>query len=170
MPESMYMNWQKGLLRLWIVTSALWALGIATAAAVRIEGDIRGDYEYAQTVRLENGAFVPVPPREAKVAPHFFLFPDVSTRQQQELFQSFPDGSSLYLHHDHPIEDKAFLAKAFWDQRWSRWLSIIGYWPPIIMVAPPIAVLLLGCALYWAIAGFRPKGAQRQLSRVDPLP
>ena len=165
------MNWRRGSLRLWIVTSASWILCIALVTTLRIWGDIRGNYEYAQTIRVENEVFIPVPPREAKNAPHFVLSTDVAERQpEQQFFQTFADGSSLYIHRTHPLPDKEFLAKAFWDQRWSRWWGIVGYWPPIIMVAPPIVVLLLGCAVFWAIAGFRPNRVPQKSSRVDPLP
>jgi hypothetical protein len=37
-----------------------------------------------------------------------------------------PDGSRLYMHSGYTKEDLDYIARQFWDQRWTRWSSLVG--------------------------------------------
>jgi len=45
-----------------------------------------------------------------------------------------PDDSLLYLSTDLTEPDQLYLAKAFWDQRWSRYVSFTKFWVPMLAV------------------------------------
>jgi hypothetical protein len=65
-----------------------------------------------------------------------------------------PDDSSLYLSTLLTEQDQLYLAKAFWDQRWSRYVSFIKFWGPMLVV-PPIVLFILGWAILWVCRGFK---------------
>src|SRR5262249_16250999 len=65
-----------------------------------------------------------------------------------------PDHSSLYLDTQLTKADQEYLAKAFWDQRWSRYVSFTKFWVPMLMV-PPIVLFILGWAILWVCRGFK---------------
>jgi hypothetical protein len=57
-----------------------------------------------------------------------------------------PDHSSLYLSTAVNKEDQEYLARAFWDQRWGRYLDVVkytGYWA-YILVGPPLVLSVIG--------------------------
>jgi len=55
-----------------------------------------------------------------------------------------PDDSLLYFSTELTVPDQQYVAKAFWDQRWWRYVSFIKFWGPI--AAPYGAVRNAG---YW---------------------
>jgi hypothetical protein len=67
---------------------------------------------------------------------------------------AFPDKTSVYVMTAMSEDDKTYLAKAFWDQRWERWLGHV--WPWLVgLTVPPIILFALGAALIWVGRGFR---------------
>jgi hypothetical protein len=65
-----------------------------------------------------------------------------------------PDDSLLYLSTSLTEQDQLYLAKAFWEQRWSRYVSFAKFWGPILVV-PPIVLFILGWAILWVGRGFK---------------
>ena len=65
-----------------------------------------------------------------------------------------PDGSHLYLTDQLTVQDKTYLGKLFWDQRWKRYLGKV--WPYIAATfGPPAVLLTLGMAIFWVSRGFK---------------
>ena len=66
---------------------------------------------------------------------------------------NMPDGSRIYMHAKYNDVDKDYIAKQFWDQRWSRYgytAGIVALWAFV----PCALLLILGYALLWVGRGF----------------
>jgi len=70
----------------------------------------------------------------------------------------FPDGTRLYVDTAYGEQEIELLSKWLWEGRWKRRIESISMWlvPWIALtVLPPIALLVLGFAFRWVLAGFR---------------
>ncbi len=54
--------------------------------------------------------------------------------------REFPDGSKLWLQPALTEEDKDYIAREFWDQRWPRWSMLLRPWLPSALI-PPLGLL-----------------------------
>jgi hypothetical protein len=79
---------------------------------------------------------------------------DQSVKDRKLAVVKMPDDSSLYLSTYLTEEDQRYLAEAFWEQRWWRYMSFTKVWAPIFLV-PPIVLFILGWAILWVCRGFR---------------
>jgi hypothetical protein len=79
---------------------------------------------------------------------------DQSVKDGKLTLVEMADHSLLYLSTELTQDDQDYLAKAFWDQRWWRYLSFIKVWAPIFLV-PPIVLFILGWAILWVCRGFK---------------
>ena len=143
------MNWKQGLFRVWLVLSALWIAGVCVQAVPSVRKSLEAIYALdglagldlskltdAQMLRF---SVLPPPP------PGFTL--DGSVVQ-------FPDGGRLSLPQHIAKDAEEFIARCFWEQRWSRWWAAVSdrvLWGFL----PPAALLFLGYALFWVSHGFR---------------
>jgi hypothetical protein len=75
-------------------------------------------------------------------------------KERKLVLIKMPDNSSLYLDTYLTEQDQQFLAKAFWDQRWWRYVSFAKVWVPIFVV-PPIVLFILDWAILWVCRGFK---------------
>jgi hypothetical protein len=67
---------------------------------------------------------------------------------------NMPDGSRVYMDAAYNEADQEYIAKQFWDQRWSRYAE--AAWSIALWALVPCAVLfILGYALLWVGRGFR---------------
>ena len=55
--------------------------------------------------------------------------------------REFPDGSKLWLQPALDDDDKDYIAREFWRQRWSRWKKLIEPWLPAALM-PPLGLFL----------------------------
>jgi hypothetical protein len=65
-----------------------------------------------------------------------------------------PDRSSLYLDTYLNKADQNYIARAFWNQRWSRYASFAKLWLPILAI-PPVVLFLLGWSILRVCRGFK---------------
>jgi len=79
---------------------------------------------------------------------------DQSVKDGNLTIIKMPDDSSLYLSTLLTEPDQQYIAKAFWDQRWWRYVSFIKFWGPMLVV-PPIVLFILGWAMLWVCRGFK---------------
>jgi hypothetical protein len=79
---------------------------------------------------------------------------DQSVKDGKLTVVEMPDNSSLYLDTYLTEQDQEYLAKAFWDQRWWRYVRFATSWVPIFVV-PPIVLFILGWAILWVCRGFK---------------
>jgi hypothetical protein len=79
---------------------------------------------------------------------------DQSVKDGKLAVIEMPDHSLLYLDTYLTEQDQEYLAKAFWDQRWWRYVSFAKVWAPVLLV-PPIVVFILGWAILWVCRGFK---------------
>jgi hypothetical protein len=64
-----------------------------------------------------------------------------------------PDGSRIYMHADYNDADRKYIARQFWDQRWSRYADaarIVALWA----LVPCVILFILGYAVLWVGRGF----------------
>src|SRR5262245_43699081 len=130
------MNIGRGLLRAWIFLSVIWIIAVTWAAyAIFPDGIVgsRWGYEY----RTRTGAPDLTRPLYETVYPPTVDTPIFSRPEYQYvaawdkdvsegvmIIVEMPDRSSLYLLKGMTKEDQQYLARAFWDQRWGRYLDI----------------------------------------------
>jgi hypothetical protein len=166
------MNVQRGLFRLWIAITALWAAATAFVAFYAIPDGIKGQsYQYVYVMRSDGKPWDQdwkKPLYEIMRSPSKenlpVSFSELEWRYREEWDKDvqagrthkvdFPDGTVLYLNSSLTAEDRNFVAKAFWDQRWKRWVSQI--WPWFFgLVLPPTFLLIMGQVLLWVGRGFK---------------
>jgi len=164
------MNFRRGLFRLWLLLSIFWIVGASALAIQSVTKEIHQQkFQYDAILRDGRGwkedwnrPFYELykSPREAGIP----KFREISSEKLSEfeerakketvLIVEMPDSSRLYLDSALGKDDLSFLAKEFWDQRWSRWWH--GSWHWILWAfVPPVLTLAIGFALFWVFRGFR---------------
>jgi hypothetical protein len=166
------MNVGRGLLRGWIFVTVLWLIGAGTLAyfdignAVSLEKwgyvhqsrtnsppwEIDWSLPYYETMRSPSAEKLAVTFDE--VGYQYVRDWDQSVKDRKLAVVKMPDDSSLYLSTYLTEEDQRYLAEAFWDQRWWRYVSFTKVWAPIFLV-PPIVLFILGWAILWVCRGFK---------------
>jgi hypothetical protein len=152
------MNVGRGLFRGWIFLTVLWLIGAGTFAYFTIGDEIsRWKWQYVHQSRTNAPPWeidwsLPYyetmrSPSAEKLAVTFFELEYQYVRSWNErveegkmLLKTMPDHSSLYLDADLTKADQEYLAKAFWDQRWSRYVSFTKFWVPMLLVPPDCSV------------------------------
>lgn len=79
---------------------------------------------------------------------------DKAVTKGETFIVSFPDNSRLYLPTGLNKEDRDYISKSFWDQRWGRWGKEAGKWLGLAFI-PPAVLFLLGWCLLWIGRGFK---------------
>ena len=167
------MNVGRGLFRGWILLTALWLIGAGAFAYFIIRDEFsRWKWQYIHIMRDD----VPHPNEVDWSRPYYEIMRSPSAEKLHVTFaeleyqyvrawnerveegkmvlKEMPDHSSLYLDADFTKADQEYLAKAFWDQRWWRYVSFIKFWGPMLLV-PPIVLFILGWAILWVGRGFK---------------
>src|SRR5262249_26850772 len=132
------MNVGRGLLRAWIFVSVLWVIALGWFAYSDTAWNIRqGKWQYRHYIRVDTDfdkADWKRPyyenmrsPSAEKLEAKFYSVGYEYTAQWDQLANAgklkvveIPDGSSLYLSTYMNEQDQDYIARAFWDQRWSR--------------------------------------------------
>jgi hypothetical protein len=166
------MNVGRGLFRGWILLTVLWLIGVGWFAFDSVRYQIRaGSWSYVHVMRKDvdpNQINWSRPYYENMLSPSAeklaVTFNEVEFRYVQEWDQfvkdgklkiiKMPDDSSLYMSTSLTEQDQLYLAGAFWDQRWSRYVSFIKFWGPMLLV-PPIVLFILGWTILWVCRGFK---------------
>jgi len=162
----------RGLFRGWIFLTVLWLIGAGTLAYFitrdevshwkwqyvheartnTLPGEVdwsRPYYEMMRSPSAENLA-VTFMELEYQYTPEWDQF----VKDGKLKIVKMPDDSLLYFSTDLTEQDQLYLAKAFWDQRWWRYVSFIKFWGPVLVV-PPIVLFILGWAILWVCRGFK---------------
>jgi hypothetical protein len=79
---------------------------------------------------------------------------DADVKEGRMVLKKMPDRSSLYLDARLTEADQEYISRAFWHQRWSRYVSFTKLWGPMLVV-PPIVLFILGWAILWICRGFK---------------
>ena len=166
------MNVGRGLFRGWIFLTVLWLIGAGTLAYFIIRDEVsHWEWQYvheARTNTLPGEVDWSRPYYEMMRSPSAenlaVTFMELEYQYTQEWDQfvkdgklkivKMPDDSLLYFSTDLTEQDQLYLAKAFWDQRWWRYVSFIKFWGPVLVV-PPIVLFILGWAILWVCRGFK---------------
>ena len=159
------MNIGRGLFRAWVFISVIWIIGVTWAAYVIVPDGVVGS-KWGYQYRTRAGE-----PDLTRPFYETMHSPTVDTpifrRSEYQsvaawdkyvsdgvmIIVEMPDGSSLYLLKGMTKEDQEYLGRAFWDQRWGRYLDIGKPWLTGLIV-PPLALLVLGWSLLWVGRGF----------------
>jgi len=166
------MNVGRGLFRGWIFLTVLWLIGASTLAYFIISGEVSNwKWQYIHELRTNT------PLQEIDWSRPYYeimrspsaeklsvTFNEVEYQYVEEWDQfvkdrkltpvEMPDHSLLYFSTELTEQDQLYLAKAFWDQRWWRYVSFIKFWGPML-VMPPIVLFILGWAILWVCRGFK---------------
>lgn len=161
------MNWKRGLLRFWAVLSLVWvALILVITFGMTGSGNFKsGDYQLVEELLTDPANLSPDGPTQMELArpghgkwPVQFAEIDYSNLHRWKDDPNYqadvmPDGSTLYVRNSLLKEDQDFVLSKFWDQRYQRYLpKLMPFF--LLMVAPPLATLILGAALAWSLRGF----------------
>lgn len=138
------MNLKRGLLRLWMIGSALFIMIVAAASYV----EIRDEFETASSVGQ-------LTERLARLRAAYYG-PDGDMVRLNEFRAEYPQYDDMSdtelasaLHkklYSEPIEASRARRAAAWTEVWTAVAIALGF---------PLAILGLGFALGWALAGFR---------------
>jgi len=166
------MNVGRGLFRGWILLTVLWLVAVGTfaygiigeeisrwkwqyihqARTNTLPSDIDWSLSYYEIVRSPSDEKLAVTFDEVRY--DYVPSWDKHVKDGKLAIVKMPDDSSLYLSTFLTKEDQEYLAGAFWDQRWSRYISFAKVWVPILVV-PPIVLFILGWAILWVCRGFK---------------
>jgi hypothetical protein len=154
------MNVSRGLSRAWILISIIW---IGIAAAIGYGTSDFGAYQPRGVVKAgvtdtKKALYEVIRSPSAENLSVKFL--ELEWSQETEfdkdkimIKRTLPDGSRLFMHMDYNEQDRGYIEKQFWDQRWSRWAPVAGVTAMWALI-PPIMLLILGYALMWVGRGF----------------
>jgi hypothetical protein len=160
------MNVSRGLLRAWIVISVLWIGSLGAMAYWTVPDSLWKRWQYVHEVRQDidlDKVDWTRPYYDTMLSPSAekltVSFAKLDYGQWDKYVStmtiiSFPDSSELYLDASLTEADKQYIARAFWVQRWWRYLDVGKPWLARLL-GPPIALLALGWALLWVGRGFR---------------
>ena len=163
------MNVGRGLFRGWVLLTVLWLIGVGISAYVVIGDEIsRGRWQYVDQSRTNGEIDWSRPYYEIMRSPSAdklaVTFEELEYRYFERWNQlikdgkltpvKMPDDSLLYFYPSLTEQDQLYLAAAFWDQRWWRYVSFAKVWVPILVV-PPIVLFILGWAILWVSRGFK---------------
>jgi hypothetical protein len=166
------MNVGRGLFRGWIFLTVLWLIGAGALAYFIIGGEVSNSkWQYIDESQTNT------PRREIDWSrPYYEIMRSPSAEKLTVSFEELeyryfdrwnrliedgkltpvkmPDDSLLYFSPSLAEQDQLYLARAFWDQRWSRYVSFTWFWVPVLVV-PPIVLFILGWAILWVCRGFK---------------
>jgi len=166
------MNVGRGLFRAWIFVTVLWCLGVGALGYYVVRDQIsHWKWQYVTEMRDD------IAPWKADwTRPYYEIHRSPSAEKLAVTFSElgreyvdewnkhlnegaltivrFDDRSLLYLNALLTETDQNYLARAFWDQRWSRYAEIGKTWAAVLM-GPPIALFIIGWALLWVGKGFK---------------
>jgi hypothetical protein len=172
------MNVGRGLFRAWILITALWIVGMTCMGYFAMYDEMRhSKWQYVHQVRKEidmNKFDWSRPyyenfqsPSGEKLAVTFSQLGyqyvdkwDELVKEGELIRKKMPDESFLYLDTYLKKDDEEYLSRAFWDQRWQRYLKHVKLWSAIVLI-PPLVLLILGWALLWVGRGFKTTAGSR---------
>lgn len=141
------MNWSRGLFRLWLVISAIW---IIAALLVTQTFEAVGDYLNGQSLRTNViSSELSVSPVENDVVTvtfegRAFVIETAGVQPSQgDEWSEFLRAAALLVNQDAAINNA--------QRRRTKADILNGMW---IATLPPLAMLLLGTSLLWAMRGF----------------
>ena len=161
------MNIRRGMFRLWIVSSALFVLGVSAALYSRIREEFRAsriDYD-AIAKKYGGDTLLPVDCGEARgVATTDYSVNDGSCWYATAIFRRlYPEYKDL---NDHDLSEKVYTKAErplTHPRPWAKVAEAAG-----LAFGVPLAVLALGCSLSWALSGFRGSTSRGDKSSATP--
>lgn len=148
------MNARRGMFRLWVVFSVLFAIGIAVTSYNEIRHEFRvADTDFDALAEKYGGYTVlPAGCVEARgVANRDYSRSDGLCWYKVEDFRRlYPEYNSLT---DRVLADRLYQKAGRPLQRPHPWQTVLQ--TGTIAVGVPLAVLAVGCAMTWAFSGFR---------------
>ncbi len=133
------MSVRAGLFRAWAVGTVIWLGGVAFV----------GVQDIHQNIVTAKYIYIPGDPRRYKP---YNPRPDIDDGRVVPM----DDGSELYFHRSiSQYSDDQFIepiAADFWDRRWVRYWSFIGWW--LFLAALPGFLFIIVYALLWVFDGF----------------
>ena len=144
----MRLNVRRGLFRLWLVLSCLWAIFIIAVSF----GPVREEFAKGTSMRkLDAASWVPDEPVDCAMAR------GTEYRREDSLcWYSLPTFRKLYPEYA-DLPEKDLSEKLYAKARIP--LTPIRPWPMLwekvaLAIGPPVGILVLGWAFLWALSGF----------------
>lgn len=162
------MNFRRGAFRLWLLGSVLWVIGVAASSFAHVAEEFRlaethkqwpGEPALSVDCRLARGQIGTDYTKEED-GPWMQYRPDPQRR-----FCTYRESRYRTLFHEdfqlslEDIQKKLDTARGFHTPRmpkpWTELAIATAY-----ATVPPLSILVIGAALAWAFAGFRPGGTR----------
>lgn len=153
------MNWNKGLLRVWLVAALLWAAAVAGYGAVALSGRPVASGLYAYSAAAE--AFVP-----QRLAVTDGLLEDGVARGVIARID-LDDRTTLFAPRALGEERLEELTRRFQDEHAPVGARALLPWA-LGALLPPVVILLAGLLLAWILRGFRRGAATPDVADADP--
>ncbi len=168
------MNWRRGLLRLWFGLTGLWLVGVSCFCFLEFSttGPFGGKFQYDYEKKIDqpahpslidwSGPFYDtfkspsqelLSPQFSRLEDEYFVDWEKSVNEGKLIVVQFPDHARLYLSSELTNDDQEYLAGAFYDQRWQRYIGNISAWLSLAL-GLPLAGLCLGIGAFWVVQGF----------------
>jgi hypothetical protein len=143
------MNWWRGLWRIWIGLTGLWLVG----AGYLCVSEFSETSPFAGHFLVKSPSQEGVSPQFSRVENQYFVDWENSVKEGKLIVVQFPDHARLYLSSQLTNDDQEYLAGAFHDQRWARYVANISAWLSLA-IGVPLAALFLGLGTFWVVQGF----------------
>jgi len=163
-------NVRRGAFRLWVVGSVLWVLGIGLVSVEGIQDAFkqRAEYDSFEKMLKDDTPLVPVLCGDARGQLHKDYDPIIPTGSPPPSARPNPFDTCWYelkvyrrlYPEQHVLSDDELFQKTYSDAgqqppkpRPRPWSTV---WEAVLdALAAPVVVLLVGAALFWALAGFK---------------
>lgn len=141
------MNWNRGLLRVWLAGAVLWAVAVAGYGALDLRGrpPAQGPYSYSAAKQ----AFLP---QQLAVTDEVL---DDGVKRGVIARIELDDGTILFAPQDLGEAKLQAITQRFHDERWWRQAEAMKPWA-LVALLPPLGILLAGALVSWILRGFRP--------------
>jgi hypothetical protein len=168
------MNWRRGLLRLWIGLTGSWLVGVSYFCFLEFSrtSPFGGRFQYDCEMKADqpahpslidwSGPFYDtfkspsqegLSPQFSRLEDEYFVDWEKSVNEGKLIVVQFSDHARLYLSSQLTNDDQEYLAGAFYDQRWRRYIGNISAWLSLAL-GVPLATLCLGIGTFWIVQGF----------------
>jgi hypothetical protein len=146
------MNWWRGLVRLWLLVSCIWIVGVGWTYRTEIRTEPSRTYDYRTSDGLDYEITGPAFSSNLELA----LYAQRHLNPDPRCHLTLRPGENVFDTFDNPPSCLTTVINAPLKTIYPN------LWPYVIAtIAGPLTVLLAGFAIAWVVIGFRPRSVRR---------